>query len=96
MYNEIKKVITLADGREIEISTGKLAKQATGSVVVKMGKTMLLATVVAADDAKEDVDDSMVIERMPSDWEPQAGSSIVTADGDVAFLKSDGTWNWVE
>ena len=56
MYNEIKKVITLADGREIEISTGKLAKQATGSVVVKMGKTMLLATVVAADDAKEDVD----------------------------------------
>lgn len=56
MYNEIKKVITLADGREIEISTGKLAKQATGSVVVKMGKTMLMATVCAADDAKEDVD----------------------------------------
>lgn len=47
-------------------------------------------------DAKEDVDESMVIERMPSDWEPQAGSSIITADGDVAFLKSDGTWNWVE
>jgi len=56
MYNEKKKVVKLADGREIEISTGKLAKQATGSVVVKMGKTMLLATVVVADDAKEDVD----------------------------------------
>jgi len=56
MYNEIKKVITLEDGREIEISTGKLAKQAHGSVVVKMGKTMLLATVVAADEAKPDVD----------------------------------------
>ncbi len=56
MYNEIKKVVKLNDGREIEISTGKLAKQATGSVVVKMGKTMLLATVVAADEAKEDVD----------------------------------------
>lgn len=56
MYNEIKKVVKLNDGREIEISTGKLAKQATGSVVVKMGKTMLLATVVVADDAKEDVD----------------------------------------
>jgi len=56
MYNEIKKVVKLNDGREIEISTGKLAKQATGSVVVKMGKTMLLATVVVADEAKEDVD----------------------------------------
>ncbi|MDD3740092.1 MAG: polyribonucleotide nucleotidyltransferase [Bacteroidales bacterium] len=56
MYNEIKKVVKLSDGREIEISTGKLAKQATGSVVVKMGKTMLLATVVVAEDAKEDVD----------------------------------------
>ena len=56
MYNEIKKVITLNDGRQIEISTGKLAKQATGSVLVKMGKTMLLATVCVADEAKEDVD----------------------------------------
>ncbi|MCK9255289.1 MAG: polyribonucleotide nucleotidyltransferase [Bacteroidales bacterium] len=56
MYNEITKVVKLDDGREIEISTGKLAKQASGSVVVKMGKTMLLATVVVAEDAKEDVD----------------------------------------
>ncbi|NLA24601.1 MAG: polyribonucleotide nucleotidyltransferase [Bacteroidales bacterium] len=56
MYNEIKKIITLADGREIEISTGKLAKQAHGSVVVKMGKTMLMATVTSAEEAKEDVD----------------------------------------
>ncbi|HPG74130.1 MAG TPA: polyribonucleotide nucleotidyltransferase, partial [Bacteroidales bacterium] len=56
MYNEIKKIITLNDGREIEISTGKLAKQAHGSVVVKMGKTMLLATVVSAEEAREDVD----------------------------------------
>ena len=56
MYKEFKQVVKLTDGREIEISTGKLAKQATGSVVVKMGKTMLLATVVVADDAKDDVD----------------------------------------
>ncbi len=56
MYNEIKKTIALADGREIEISTGKLAKQADGSVVVKMGDTMLLGTVVAARDAKPDTD----------------------------------------
>lgn len=54
--NIIKKTIQLSDGREIEIETGKLAKQADGSVVVKMGKTMLLATVTCAKDAKEDVD----------------------------------------
>lgn len=54
--NVIKKTITLRDGRTIEIETGKLAKQADGSVVLKMGKTMLLATVVAAKDAKEGTD----------------------------------------
>lgn len=42
-----KEVIDLGDGREITIETGKLAKQAHGSVVVQMGKTMLLCTVVS-------------------------------------------------
>jgi polyribonucleotide nucleotidyltransferase len=56
MYNEIKRTIELADGRTIEISTGKLAKQADGAVVVKMGDTMLLATVVSAKEARNDVD----------------------------------------
>jgi polyribonucleotide nucleotidyltransferase len=46
----------LADGREVLIETGKLAKQADGAVVVKMGDTMLLATVVAMSEAKENVD----------------------------------------
>lgn len=54
--NIVKKTIQLSDGREITIETGKLAKQADGSVVITMGKTMLLATVVAAAEAKEDVD----------------------------------------
>ena len=54
--NIINKKIELSDGRVIEIETGKLAKQADGAVVVKMGGTMLLATVVAAKDAKDDVD----------------------------------------
>ena len=54
--NIVKKTIELSDGRVIEIETGKLAKQADGSVVVKMGGTMLLATVTCAKDAKEDVD----------------------------------------
>ncbi len=56
IMNVITKTIHLRDGRTIEIETGKLAKQADGSVVVKMGKTMLLATVVAAKEAKEGVD----------------------------------------
>ncbi|MEO8885985.1 MAG: polyribonucleotide nucleotidyltransferase [Mucilaginibacter sp.] len=54
--NVIKKVIDLGDGRTIEIETGKLAKQADGSVVIKMGDTMLLATVVSTPEAKEGVD----------------------------------------
>jgi polyribonucleotide nucleotidyltransferase len=56
MYNSFVKTIDLGDGRTIEIETGKLAKQADGSVVIKMGKTMLLATVTCAKTAKEDVD----------------------------------------
>ncbi|WCT10310.1 polyribonucleotide nucleotidyltransferase [Mucilaginibacter jinjuensis] len=55
-YNVIRKTIDLGDGRTIEIETGKLAKQADGSVVVKMGDTMLLATVVSSKEAKEGVD----------------------------------------
>lgn len=54
--NIINKKIELSDGRIIEIETGKLAKQADGAVVVKMGGTMLLATVTCAKDAKDDVD----------------------------------------
>jgi polyribonucleotide nucleotidyltransferase len=54
--NIIKKTIELSDGRIIEIETGKLAKQADGAVVVKMGDTMLLAAVTAATEAKPDVD----------------------------------------
>ncbi len=54
--NIVKKTITMGDGTIVEIETGKLAKQAAGSVVVKVGGTMLLATVTCAKDAKEDVD----------------------------------------
>ena len=56
MYNATQKMIPLSGGREIVIETGKLAKQADGSVVVKQGDTMLLATVTAAKDAKDDCD----------------------------------------
>lgn len=56
MLNVIEKTIDLGDGRQITIQTGKLAKQADGSVVVKMGGTMLLATVVSAKEVKPDTD----------------------------------------
>ena len=56
LYNAVQKFIPLEGGREIMIETGKLAKQADGSVVVRQGDTMLLATVVAAKDAKEGTD----------------------------------------
>lgn len=46
----------MPDGRSISIETGKLAKQSDGAVVVRMGNTMLLATVVSSKDAKEGVD----------------------------------------
>ena len=53
MYKVIEKTIDLGDGRTISIETGKLAKQADGSVVIKMGRTMLLATVVSAKEIRE-------------------------------------------
>lgn len=56
MYNIVEKIIDLGDGRTISVETGRLAKQADGAVVVKMGDTMLLATVVSAKEADEGVD----------------------------------------
>lgn len=56
MINPTVKTVKLSDGREISVETGKLAKQADGSVMLRMGDTMLLATVVSAKEAGEDVD----------------------------------------
>ena len=55
-YQEIKQIIKLDDGREIIITTGKLAKQAHGAVEIRMGDTQLLATVVSSKDAQDGVD----------------------------------------
>lgn len=54
--NVITQEIKLADGRTITIETGKLAKQADGSVMVRMGDTMVMATVVSKTEAMEGVD----------------------------------------
>ncbi|PVX50813.1 polyribonucleotide nucleotidyltransferase [Balneicella halophila] len=56
MLNVVNKTIDLGDGRSITLETGKLAKQADGSVMLKMGDTMLLATIVSAKEARPDVD----------------------------------------
>ncbi|HPR28249.1 MAG TPA: polyribonucleotide nucleotidyltransferase [Chitinophagales bacterium] len=54
--NPIQKTFDFGDGRTMMLETGKLAKQADGSVVIRMGDTMLLATVVSAKEAKEGID----------------------------------------
>ena len=56
MIKEETQIIKLDDGREISISAGKLAKQAHGSVELRMGKTHMLATVVSSFEAREGVD----------------------------------------
>jgi len=56
MFKIFQKVIDLGDGRTITLESGKLARQSDGAVLLTMGKTMLLATVVAAREAKEDTD----------------------------------------
>jgi len=56
MTNPIKKSFDIGDGRIVTVETGKLAKQANGSVVVRMGDAMLLATVVTSKEPKEGTD----------------------------------------
>lgn len=56
MFTPTKKTIALADGREITLETGKLAKQADGAVELRLGNTMILATVTSAKEADEGVD----------------------------------------
>jgi len=53
--NPIQHTFTLPDGREITLETGRLARQADGSALLKMGNTMILCTVVSAKEAKEDL-----------------------------------------
>lgn len=73
----------MPDGAEITIETGKLAKQADGSVVVRSGNTMLLATVVSSKDAKEDVD----FLPLSVDYQEKFASSGKIPGG---FLKREG------
>jgi polyribonucleotide nucleotidyltransferase len=81
--NLVTKTITLEDGREIIIETGALAKQADGSVVVRMGNAMLLATVVSKKEASEGVD----FLPMSVDYQEKFASTGKIPGG---FLKREG------
>ncbi|WP_373497632.1 polyribonucleotide nucleotidyltransferase, partial [Aquiflexum sp.] len=81
--NVISKTIVLEDGREIIIETGALAKQADGAVVVKMGKAVLLATVVSKKEASEGVD----FLPMSVDYQEKFAASGKIPGG---FLKREG------
>ena len=81
--NVISKSILLEDGREITIETGALAKQADGAVVVRMGKAMLLATVVTKKEAGEGVD----FLPMSVDYQEKFAASGKIPGG---FLKREG------
>lgn len=81
--NLITKTIQLQDGREITIETGALAKQADGAVVVRMGKAMVLATVVSKKEAGEGVD----FLPMSVDYQEKFAASGKIPGG---FLKREG------
>lgn len=53
------------------------------------------ADISAFADTKSEVTSSAEIVGLPTGYEPAMGSVIITAAGEIAFLKSDGTWNWV-
>jgi len=53
------------------------------------------AEITAFADTKSEVTSRATITGMPEGLVPAMGSAIITAGGEVAFLKSDGTWNWV-
>jgi len=78
-----EKTITLNDGRQISIQTGLLARQADGSAVIRMGNTMLLATVVSNKEANEGVD----FMPLSVDYQEKFASSGRIPGG---FLKREG------
>ena len=74
--NVIEKSITLQDGRVITLETGKLAKQADGAVMLKMGNTMILATVVSAQEAGPDYKEKFsAIGRFPGGFTRREGKA---------------------
>lgn len=56
-------------------------------------KKKLTASLFA--DQKSDITSDMKVEGLPDGYELDFGSDVFTADGEIAYLKSDGTWNWI-
>ena len=65
------------------------------SLTKQPGDSLKQYQVQAFADTKDEVVPGAVFHNLPVDAEIQPGSTVITADGDVAFYKSDGTWNWV-
>ena len=63
--------------------------------VVSMNSTTKKAVVNLFADAKEDVTSGMEVIGMMDGYDIDVESSVLTAKGELAFMKSDGTWNWV-
>ena len=59
------------------------------------GDSLKQYQIQAFADTKTEVVPGATFEGMPVGGEMQPGSSVVTAKGEIAFLKSDGTWSWV-
>ena len=62
---------------------------------IKLDPNTKTADVSLFSDAKAEVLPSAEIEGLPAGYTIAAGSSVLTASGELAFMKSDGTWNWV-
>ena len=97
--NVITKSVQLPDGRTITIETGKVAKQADGAAVLRMGNTVLLATVCAAKDAVPGTDfmplqvdyreQYSAAGRFPGGFTKREGIEIVGKSAILAFLALD-------
>ena len=61
---------------------------------IKLNPQTKKATVSLFADTKGEVASASVKE-IPTDYSIEAGSTVITASGDLAFMKSDGTWNWL-
>lgn len=72
-----------------------MVKLSADGGLVAMNSTTKKAVVNLFADVKADVTDGMEIVGMPDGYEIDTESTVITAKGELAFRKSDGTWNWV-
>ena len=62
---------------------------------IKLSPDTKKALVTLFSDTKAEITSGMTVEGLPAEYDIDFGSSVITASGDVAFLKSDDTWSWI-